>query len=91
MIANGAAAWATRRASLDRLDLRGGHFARALVFFQLEADALAFLKAREARTLNSGDVDEHVRAALLRLDEAVAFLLVEPLNGAGSHVELVFR
>ena len=77
--------------ALQGLDLRGGHLARALVFFHLEADALAFLKAGETRALNGGDVDEHVRAALLRLDEAEAFLLVEPLYGAGSHVDLVFR
>src|SRR5438094_121505 len=33
-------------------------------------------------------VDEHVRAAVVRLDEAKALGGVEPLHGAGSHVSI---
>ena len=80
-----------RRVRLEGLELRRGHFARALVLLELEAHALAFVEAGEASTLDSRDVDEHVRAAMLRLDEAEAFLLVEPFNSTGSHVDLVFR
>ena len=76
---------------LERLDLRRGHFARALIFLELEAHALTFVEASEACALNGRDVNEHICAAGLRLDEAEALLLVEPLYGAGSHVDLVFR
>src|SRR5262245_63505681 len=78
-------------ASLEGLKLRRSHFARTLVLLELVAHPLAFIEAGETRALNSGDVHEHIAAAGFRLNESVAFLLVEPLNGAGSHVDLVFR
>jgi hypothetical protein len=34
-------------------------------------------------------VDEHVLAAVIRLDEAEALLAVEPLYGSSSHVSLL--
>ena len=49
--------------ALQGLDLRGGHLARALVFFQLEADALALLKAGETRALNDAAAEAIERAA----------------------------
>lgn len=75
----------------ERLKLGRGHFAGALVFLEFEAHPLTFVEAGEPCTLDSRDVHEHIGAARLRLDEAVAFLLVEPFYGAGSHVDLVFR
>ena len=82
---------AASAARLEGLDLRRGHLAGALVLLELEAHALAFVEAGESCTLDSRDVNEHIRAALLRLDEAVALLLVEPFDSTGSHVDLVFR
>jgi len=80
-----------RRSRLEGLKLRRGLLARTLVLLELEAHPLAFIETCETRALNSGDVHEHIAAAGFRLNEAVAFLLVEPLYGAGSHVDLVFR
>lgn len=79
------------RGRLEGLELGRSHFSRALVFLELEGNALAFSEAGEPCALDGGDVNEHVAAACFRLDKAVALLLVEPLNGAGSHVDLVFR
>jgi hypothetical protein len=77
--------------SSERLKLRRGQFAGALVLLEVEAHLLAFLKASKASALHRRDVDKHISAASFRLDEAVAFLLVEPFNSTGSHVALVFR
>jgi hypothetical protein len=38
---------------------------------------------------HSADVDEHVLAAVIRLDEPEAFLAVEPLYGSLRHVTLL--
>src|SRR5690606_40145679 len=48
----------------------------------LEVDLLAFDQLREAGALNSADVDEHVRAAAVRRDEAEAAGAVEELHDA---------
>ena len=41
------------------------------VRLDLEGDPLAFGEILQARALNGGDVDEHVAAAIVRLDEAL--------------------
>src|SRR5690606_17004334 len=67
--------------------LPSGHLARLVVTFQLEADLLAFDDRTHARTLDSRDVNEHIGAAIVRLDEAEAFGGVEPFNCASGHNE----
>src|SRR4051812_16974592 len=74
-----------RPVSLGRLQLAGRHLAAALVALELEADLLAFRQRAEARTFDGGDVDEHVLAAAIRLDEAKALGGVEPLHGSNRH------
>jgi hypothetical protein len=48
-------------------------------------DFLAFIEALQARALDSADMDEHVLAAAVGLNESESFLSVEPLNCACSH------
>src|ERR1700741_934217 len=57
---------------------------------QLELDLLAFVQALQARALDSADMDKGVLAAVVRLDEAIAFGGVEPLHGSRSHGKLPF-
>src|SRR5579863_7383431 len=52
---------------------------------QFEADLLAFGEVADARAFDRGDVDEHVLAAVIGLDEAVALLRIEPLHGSCRH------
>ena len=52
---------------------------------QLVLDRLVVLQALQAGGLDGGDVDEDVLATVSGLDEAVALLGVEPLDGALSH------
>ena len=69
-----------RPESLQRLDADG--FQTLLALLDLHADALVFSQRTDARTLDGGDVDENVLAAVVRSDEAEALGGVEPLDGA---------
>lgn len=70
---------------LDGGEVAGRALASALVGHDLKLDLLALLERAESSTFNGGDVDENVLVAILRLNEAVALLLVEPLDGTGIH------
>src|SRR6266446_1716736 len=50
---------------------------------------LPLVESAQAGTLDRGNVDEHVLAAALRLNESVALGRVEPLHGSGSHLGLL--
>ena len=53
----------------------GRRFARATIGHDLVGDLLAFTQRSKAGTLDSADVHEHVVAAVIRLDEAIALWL----------------
>lgn len=72
-----------RHAQLTRRGL-----ARAAVFFQFVRDLITLVQARQTRAFNRGDVDEHVLAAVLGLNEAKALGRVEPLNDTVRHIIL---
>jgi hypothetical protein len=69
---------------LKRLDVR------RLVAFRprgdVERNLLVFLQALEARTLDRGEVREHVLAAAIGGNEAKALRIVKPLDGSGCHI-----
>ena len=52
---------------------------------KLEPDFLPLAQRTESRQFDSGDVDESVFRAVLRLDEPVALGRVEPLHGSSWH------
>src|SRR5665213_1803088 len=60
--------------------------AAAAVLLQFIGQALAFIEGAQVRTLDGGDVHEHVLAAVFGLDEAVALAGVEPLHSTDGHV-----
>jgi hypothetical protein len=49
---------------------------------------VTFVQGRQARAFNRGDVDEHVLAAVLGLNETKALGRVEPLNDTVRHLIL---
>jgi hypothetical protein len=55
----------------------------------VERDFLSLVEAMQPGPFHSADVDEHVLAAVIRLDEPEAFLAVEPLYGSLRHVTLL--
>src|SRR5882762_2957262 len=64
-----------RNYQVDRL----GAFA-LLVRFDLECDALSFGQVLQPRPLHCRDVNEHIAAAVIGLDEAIATFSVEELD-----------
>src|ERR1700730_14111993 len=50
-----------------------------------ERDFLTLVQRVETRAFDGADMDEHVLAAVIRLNEAVAFLRIKPLYGALAH------
>jgi outer membrane receptor protein involved in Fe transport len=75
-----------RRRGSGRLEIPSRVFAAALVRLDLVGDLLAFTQGSKPGTFNSADVYEHVIAAVIRLDEAIALGCVKPLHGSHAHV-----
>src|SRR5580704_636427 len=63
----------------------GRGLAGAAVLRHLVGNLLAFAQRLQTGALDCADVDEHVLAAVIRLDEAIAFLRVEPLDRSSAH------
>jgi hypothetical protein len=75
----------SRKKPSGGLQVAGGSLARLAIGEDLVRDLLALDQLRQTGALDCGDVDEHVAATIIRLDEAVALLVVEPLHGSGAH------
>jgi hypothetical protein len=69
------------------LELLSGHLAGPAVASDLEAELLAFLQIAHASALDRGDVDKHILAAVVRLNEAETLGGIEPFYDAGGHEE----
>ena len=71
--------------------LRGELHARGLRALRpasrLELDLLALVEVLVSLACNGAEVHEHVGAAIVRGDEAVALFGAEPLDGAGRHAQ----
>src|SRR5262245_12432898 len=52
-------------------------------------DRLTLVERTKAGTLDSGDMDEHVSAAIFGLNESIALGRVEPFDSASSHHRLL--
>src|SRR6516165_3616238 len=76
----------TAAASADDLNvLRLGSL---LALRDVELDLLPFVEAAVAATCDRAEVHEHI-GATFNLDEAVAFVAVEPLHRALCHLDLL--
>src|SRR5579871_2099954 len=69
----------------DRLQVGRGGLAAAAVGLDVESQLLPLGQAAHAGALDGGDVNEHIRAALVLHDEAETLLGVEKLDGTLSH------
>src|SRR3954468_7647082 len=67
------------------LQVGRGLLAGAPVGLKLVGNLLTLSEAAHACALDGADVHEHVLAALIGLNEAVALLFVEPLHGPSRH------
>jgi hypothetical protein len=57
----------------------------------VESDLLSLVEDTHASAFDRADVHEDILAAIIRLNEAEAFLVVEPLHGSFCHIALLFR
>jgi hypothetical protein len=72
-----------------RLDRADGNLAAAAVLLRIERDLLALHQPAHSGALQRGRVNEDVLAAVVRLNEAEAFLVVVELYGAGNHMDIL--
>lgn len=80
-----ATAWPTAAITfLERAEIVRGGLAGTAILGDFEADLLAIAQAVEARPLHGRHVDENVRAAVVRSDEAITLVRVEPLYSTCS-------
>jgi hypothetical protein len=63
----------------------GRRLAGSSVCDDFEFELLSLVEGAQAGTLDRADVNEHILAAVVRLNEAKAFLAVEPLYSARTH------
>src|SRR5690606_2166483 len=68
----------------EQLQIRG-RAAAVTARLQLIADLLVVVQSGQPGAFDRRDMDEHVLAAIIGRDEAIAFGGVEPFYGAGSH------
>ena len=77
--------------NLNGLQILGSRLAGLAVDDDLECNALAFSQLTQPCTFDRTDMDEHILAAALRLDESVTLLCVEPFDGSVAHGTLLYR
>src|SRR5215470_15386348 len=70
---------------LRQLDPADSDLARALIGLRVERDLLSLTQGVDACTLEGSGVNEYVLAAVLRLNEAEALLLVVEFHGPVRH------
>src|SRR5262249_42748019 len=71
-----------RQLRLSQIDRRG---LALLPPLQFEADLLSFVQIAHAGSLDGRNVHKHILRPVLRLNEPVALLAVEPLHGSDRH------
>jgi hypothetical protein len=76
---------AFRNHALENLQVLSAGLAAHLVNLGFVRNLLSFGEAGQASTLDSADVNEHIGAAVVRLNETEAFLAVEPLHSTSRH------
>ena len=74
-----------RQNSVGCAQIVGRRFAGTAIGDDFVADLLAFTQGSKAGPFDSADVHEHVVAAVIRLDKAIAFGSVKPLYGPHAH------
>jgi hypothetical protein len=74
---------------LGNLQVASGCLASPLIGLDIERDLLAFNESAQAGALERAHMDEDVLAAIIGLNEAVAFLAVVPFHDTHIHGEVL--
>ena len=76
---------------LDSLQIARRGLACPSIGYNVENDLLSLIEDTHASAFDRADVHEDILAAIIRLNEAEAFLVIEPLHGSFCHIALLFR
>jgi len=74
---------------LKRLKIIGSLLARATIRYQLKAYLLTFIERMQTCTLNSRDVNKHIRRTVVRLNKSKAFAAVKKFYCTFCHNEFL--
>src|SRR5579862_1193410 len=75
--------------ALRHRDIADGDLAGAAVFLRIEGDLLALGQATQSGALERSRMNEDVLAAVIRLNEAEAFLVVVKFYGTRCHGDIL--
>jgi hypothetical protein len=83
--------YGSSRCRLDSVQIVRRGLACPSIGDNVESDLLSLVEDAHASAFDRADVHEHILASIIRLNEAEAFLVVEPLHGSLCHIALLFR
>jgi len=81
--------YGSSRCRLDRVQIVRGGLACPSIGDNVESDLLSLVEDTHASACDRADVHEDILAAIIRLDEPEAFLVIEPLHGSLGHIALL--
>jgi hypothetical protein len=73
----------------DGTQIVGRGLARPSIGYDLERDLLSLIEAMHSGAFDGADVHEDILASVIRLNEAEAFLAVEPLYRSLRHMTVL--
>jgi hypothetical protein len=74
------------RCRSDGAQIFGRGLARLSISDNVVRDLLSLVEAMHSGAFDRADMHEHILAAVIRLDEAKAFLAIEPFHGSLCHI-----
>ncbi len=83
--------YGSSRCRLGSVQIVRRGLARPSIGDNVECDLLSLVEDTHASAFDCADVHEDILTAIIRLNEAEAFLVIEPLHGSFCHLALLFR
>ena len=81
--------YGSSRCRLDRVQIVRGGLACPSIGDNVESYLLSLVEDTHSSAFDRADVHEDILAAIIRLDEPEAFLVIEPLHGSLGHIALL--
>jgi hypothetical protein len=78
----------TGKRSASFAEVPGRRLTRTPVLLDVVLNLLAISQGGHSRTLDSGNMDENILPAIVRLDKSKTLCAVEPFHGASRHARI---